>query len=50
MASVSGIRSLSVEQLLEAVERLSPDEREDFRRRLTAAHGENGASIPTTKR
>lgn len=46
MASLSGFRSLSVEQLLEAVEQLSPAERREFRRRLTVRQAENGGPNP----
>ena len=46
MASLSGFRPLSVDQLLEAVERLSPAERREFHHRLTVRQGENGGSSP----
>lgn len=38
--------SLSVEQLLEAVERLSPAERREFQRRLAAREAANGSAEP----
>ena len=50
MASLSGSRPLSVEQLLEAVERLSPAERREFRRRLTVPNGENNGSSADEER
>ena len=50
MASVSGIRSLSVEHLLEAVQRLSPDEREESAAVSRPPMGKSTSHIPTTKR
>ena len=46
MASLSGSRPLTVEQLLEAVEQLSPAERREFQHRLIVRQGENGESSP----
>ncbi|HBI44469.1 MAG TPA: hypothetical protein DDY78_16700 [Planctomycetales bacterium] len=46
MASLSGFRPLNVEQLLEAVEQLSPTERQAFQLRLVARQGENDGSSP----
>ena len=47
MASLSGFDPLSVEQLLEAVEHLSPAEQREFQRRLTARQAEkDGGSGP----
>jgi hypothetical protein len=46
MASVPGSVRWSVEQLLEAVEQLSPDEQLDFRRRLAARQAANGRPGP----
>jgi hypothetical protein len=42
MAPSSGFIPLSVEQLLEAVEHLSPAEQQEFQRRLAARQGMNG--------
>jgi hypothetical protein len=42
MASLPGSGSWSVEQLLEAVDRLSPAEQREFRRRLAARQAVNG--------
>jgi hypothetical protein len=44
MASVSKFGPLNVDQLVEAVERLSPVERQAFQLRLVARQGENGDS------
>ena len=46
MASVPGSRVWSVEQLLEAVERLSPAEQCEFRRRLGVRQTADGSSGP----
>jgi hypothetical protein len=43
MASVPGSAPLSVEQLLEAVEHLSPAEKREFQRRLAARQAPNGS-------
>lgn len=44
MASLSRFRALSVEQLLEAVEQLSPAERREFQLRLLGREEKNGHS------
>jgi hypothetical protein len=44
MASVPRPAALSVEQLLEVVDNLSPDDRREFQRRLAARGGQNGSS------
>jgi hypothetical protein len=46
MASLSGSGPLSVEQLLEAVEYLSPAEKHEFQRRLAARQAANGSPVP----
>jgi hypothetical protein len=46
MPSSQGSGSLSVEQLLEAVERLSPAEQHEFRRRFAARQAANGSAEP----
>jgi hypothetical protein len=46
MASVPRSGPLSVEQLLEAVEHLSPAEQREFQRRLAARHAPNGSPGP----
>jgi hypothetical protein len=43
MASLPAPARLSVEQLLEAVEHLSPDEQREFRRRLVARQATDGS-------
>jgi hypothetical protein len=46
MAPLPGSGPWSVEQLLEAVEHLSPAEQREFQRRLAARHGTNGSPGP----
>lgn len=46
MTSLPRFSSLSVEQLLEAVARLSPTEQREFQRRLAARQAANGSSEP----
>jgi hypothetical protein len=46
MASMPGSGSWSVEQLLEAVEHLSPAEQREFQRRLAARQAANGSADP----
>jgi hypothetical protein len=46
MASVPRSGPLSVEQLLEAVEHLSPAEQGEFQRRLAARQAPNGSPVP----
>ena len=46
MASHPGPASLNVEQLLQAVEQLSPAEQREFERRLVARQGANGSTGP----
>lgn len=46
MTSVSGSSSWSVEQLLEAVARLSPAEQREFQRLLAARQAANGSTEP----
>jgi hypothetical protein len=45
MATLSGFRPLNVDQLLEAVEKLSPAERRAFQLRLIGRQEENGGAI-----
>lgn len=46
MTPLTGTSSRSVEQLLEAVARLSPAEQREFQRRLSAGQATNGSSGP----
>lgn len=46
MMPLPGSDSWNVEQLLEAVEQLSPADRREFQRRLTSGQAANGSTEP----
>jgi hypothetical protein len=45
MATSTGVRSLSVEKLLEAVDHLSPAQKREFQRRFAERQGQNGGPV-----